>query len=147
MSLWLKESIKNTLNLHFFSSSIHLSSKFFPVWHNRYHSICTNVILQCLFYFWRQKCGVSFHSNTSDEMQGRNEASRRALCTKASKLFICWLLKAACVCFAVCTLTLSAALVYITSLQSFHHKTLFYKMRLNLLNLMLDFYSQGVSGE
>lgn len=152
MSLWSKESIKNTLNLHIASTSIHSSSKLFlgetadPV----------AVVLmpsQCLLYFWRQKCRVNFHSNTNDEVQGRNEASRRALCTNTSKQFICWLLKASCVCFAVCMLTRSAALVYSTRLPShsspmFHHKTLFQKCVLTLkLNMMLDFYLKGGRGE
>lgn len=84
---------------------------------------------QCLFYYWRQKCCVNFHS---DEVQGRNEASRRALCTNTSKQFICWLLKASCVCSASHTPSHSAAAVYSTRLPShclpmFHHKILFQK--------------------
>lgn len=109
------------------------------------HSVC--------FISWDKNAASTFHNNMNNEVQVRNEACRRALCTNASKQFIRRLMKASCVCSALCTLTHSAGLMYSTRLPSdslpmFHHKTLFHEFVLPLkLNMMLGFYLIEGRGE
>lgn len=91
-------------------------------------------------------------SKTADETQRRNDVSWGVQCTNTSKQFIRWPLKAFCVCSAVCTLILCAAVVYSTSLSSlrrplFHNKTLLQQRVTLKLNMMLGFYSNGGRGE